>query len=287
MKKLLAAFLCCIMVISLSSCGYSEAKQNEIISMFDSFDKSQNCVILTEKLLVVRDTQYNLSEIQYNDKRCNIVLLEEDGFYAYTFDREELSVEFLFTYYESFESVLLGTETVPSNVINGFFADNCFWFRMNDPKTDEFNQIYYAWNVDTHQITIVDTDDLPQDFEYAKDNNRSKEYSFSYNSKVWNRSIDVTDNNTKITKTIDKSVLNTFEEGQKISRMRHMKLFDVAHVFERDGDVYFASFFEVGPLGDPCYYYVVKWNFETEECDFYTSFYFEEFQDHIYDMYIF
>ncbi len=235
----------------------------------------------------MKDTSYDLSEIKYNDKQCNIVFLEQTGFYSYIYNRERSSVEFLFTYYDGFETRLLGEENLPSEIINSFFGDNCFWFRMHNPETDGFNQIYYSWNVDTHKIEIADSDDIARDYEYSIDNNRSKDYSFSHKSNFTDDILEITDNKTGVVKRIDKSVLNTFDEGRKILAIAPEYPFNISRVFERDGDVYFITFFEVDFLGDPSYYYIVKWNFETEECDFYTSLYFETFQKWIDDMYFF
>ena len=100
--------------------------------------------------------------------------------------------------------------------------------------------------------------------------------------------LDVTDNQTNVTKRIDKSVMKTFDEGRKITKTRSSTswAFDILRVFERDGDIYFLSYYEVGFLGDPCYYFVTKWNFETEKCQFHTAVYFENYPNSIGDMYI-
>ena len=80
--------------------------------------------------------------------------------------------------------------------------------------------------------------------------------------------------------------MNTFEEGKKIKKTNSSTVFNIAHAFEDDGTIYFVSIFGVNPLGDPCYCYVYKWNFETEECEFYTSIHFEFYQEWVTDMYI-
>ena len=49
--------------------------------MFESFDNSENIILLTAFELVVNGTHYDLDNIKYNDQRCNIVLLDENGFY--------------------------------------------------------------------------------------------------------------------------------------------------------------------------------------------------------------
>lgn len=287
MKKILVSILCIVLVFSLTSCGCSERRKNEIASMFDSFDKSENIILLTCFELVVNGTHYDLSDIQYNERRCNIVFLEEHGFYSYVYDRDNLSVEFLYTLYETFETTSLGTEILTSAIINAFWGDDCFWFRMDDPNTDKFQKMYYSWNVHTKQVNIVDKDSIAKDYEYSNDGNRSTRYSFAYTSKPFGGDyLKITDKENGITKKIDSSILNTFEEGKKIKKAKSSTNFNISRVFEDHGTIYLVSIFGVNFFGDPCYCYVYKWNFETEECQFYTSVEFESFQEWVSDMYI-
>ena len=94
MKKILNSVVCIVLVFSLSSCGNNESQKQEIASMFDSFDKSENNILLTCFELVVNGTHYNLGDIKYNERQCNIVFLEENGFYSYIHNQDNLSVEF-------------------------------------------------------------------------------------------------------------------------------------------------------------------------------------------------
>jgi hypothetical protein len=286
MKKILVAILCFALLLSLTACGNLEHQKQEIALMFDSFEKSENIILLTAFELVVNGTHYNLDDIRYNDRQCNIVFLDENGFYSYIYDQDNLSVEFLYTLYETFETTSLRTAVLPSKIINAFWGDNCFWFRMDDPNTEEFQQMYYSWCVDTKRENIVDSDSISDDYEYSIESNRSTKYSFTYTSKLLGNYLEITDNESGITKKVDSSILNTFEEGKKIKKANSSTVFNVAHAFEDDGTIYFVSIFGVNPLGDPCYCYVYKWNFETEECEFYTSIHFEFYQEWVTDMYI-
>ena len=283
MKKILVTILCFALLLSSTAC----VNQNQDIAlMFKSFDNSENIILLTAFELVVNGTHYDLDNIKYNDQRCNIVLLDENGFYSYTYNQDTLSVEFLYTLYDMFDTTSLGTEILPSEIINAFWGDNCFWFRMDDPDTEEFQQQYYSWCVDTKQVTIVVSDSISNDYEYAKDSNRSTRYSFTYTSKPFGNYLEITDNESGITKKVDRSVLNTFEEGKKIEKANSSTIFNIAHAFEKDGCIYLASIFGMNPLGDPCYCYVYKWDFESEKAEFHTSVIFESYQEWVSDMYI-
>ena len=285
MKKIVIAVFCIILVFSLTSCNY-EKREQEIASMFDSFEKSENIVLLTCFELVVNGTHYDLEDIKYNEQRCVIVYLEENGFYSFVYNQDTLSVEFLYTLYETFETTSLGTEILPSQYFNSFWGDDCFWFRIGNPENDRFQHKYYSWNIHTKQVEIVDSDSISDNQEYSEDSNRSTKYSFEHTSKAYGEFLEITDNESGITKKVDSSILNTFDEGKKIAESKPSTIFNISHAFEDDGTIYFASIFGVDPLGNPCYCYVYKWNFETEKCEFYTSIYFESYQEWVSDMYI-
>ena len=286
MRKILLIFICIVILCSSTSCTYYEHQSQDFTSLFDSFDKSENLILLTCFELVVNGAHYNLDDIRYNGQLCHIVFLEEDGFYSYVYTQDDLSVEFLYTRYETFEVTSLGSEILPAKIIHAFWGEDCFWFRMDDPSTEEFQQMYYSWNIHTKQSTIVDSDCISNDFESSEDSNRSTRYVFSYTSKLFGSYLEITDIQSGITKKVDHSVLKRFEEGQKIRKLNASTRFNISHVFEDNGTLYFATLLGVNPLGDPCYCYVYTWDFETEACEFYTFVYFDSYQEWVTDMYI-
>ena len=87
-------FLCVAALLTFSSCGYSDNTQERIIAMFDSFGYSPNGVFLTWDDLVIGETHYERDQFSYQDKGCEIVFLDDPGFYSYTYDPEQLTVEF-------------------------------------------------------------------------------------------------------------------------------------------------------------------------------------------------
>lgn len=286
MRKSIAIFLCVIALLTFSSCGYSDKKQERIIEMFDSFGYSPNCVFLTWDDLVIGETHYERDQFSYQDKGCEIVFLDDPGFYSYTYDPEQLTVEFLLTDYQTFDVTFLGSATLPSEIIRAFFYDDCFWFRTDDPENDEFGQLYYTWNVNTQIATVMDCDDVTVDEGYM-DHERSEDYSVS--DSYGEARISVTCHQTGETKTINSSVLNDFAEGRKIRNALRANIFTTftyITYFERQGDFYFVFYFEVGFLGYPCCYYVVKWNFETEESSYYSSVFYETYPNSFTDFYV-
>ena len=213
--------LCAALLLAVFCACQQQAKQ-AVVSMLDSYEQAEDMVLLTCFELVVNGTHYDLDDIQYQGQQCNIVFLEEDGFYSYTEDAQNpRSVEFLYTSYETFETISLGTEILPSKIIHAFWGDDCFGFRMDDPNVDEFHQMYYIWNIQTKQATLAASDSISDDYERSKDSNRSARYSFAYTSKSFAGSyLEITDNESGITKKIDRSILKTFAEGKKIQKGR-------------------------------------------------------------------
>ena len=86
--------------------------------------------------------------------------------------------------------------------------------------------------------------------------------------------VKITEKSTGITKTVGKKNLKTFPEGKKIYRAGPSagKCIATARVVSGD-DIYFLFRFSVAlpDNGVDCYYYIVKWNFHTEECTFITT----------------
>lgn len=298
MRKVLLTLLLTVFAISSVACGpYSDPADVE--NMFNSFEQADNYILLTHLELVVRGEHYLRSDIKYMEKEMDILFLEESGFYSYVFDPETAIATYLFTIYDGFETTKLGDATVPSDkVINAFFGDGCFWFRIDDPTTDEFEQCFFCWNTSDKTACIVD--DVTDDYEYSKDNNRTKEYTFETdnyyddnNNDIFNIDPDdfneymtVTKKSTGEEKVFSKEVLGTFREGLEIRAMSSSTYFAPRDAYIVGEDIYIPLSFGVGMFADIEYYYIVKWNFEIEECTFFTWTRFEPYQYRIDDFII-
>ena len=288
MRFVICFLLIVAIMLSCVSCSLpfsvGQTTPEDVETMFNSFNKSEDYVLLTLFELVIKGEHYDRSEIKYNGKETNIVFLEEDGFYSYTYSAEDLLVELLYTTYDSFETTELYETELPSKMLDGcHYVDNCFWLRLDDPSTDKFKQIYYCWNVVDKTEKIVD------EFPYSVlsvDNNRTKDYTFIYHSGAFNNTLDIIDNDTGVNKIITKSILRTFEEGKQISRLNSSVVFAPKQVYVIGDDIYFTASVGIGFLADIQYYYILKWNFNTEECTFITSTRFDKFQEWVDDMII-
>ena len=273
MKKAFVSVVLILCMFFLTSC-YPD--QEEVRIMFESFEQSDDYVLLTLEELVIGGVHYKRSEIKYNGKETTIVFLEQNGYYSYTYDEIDFHVEFLFTTYDDFNTVVIGETTLPNKEKNSFYADDCFWFRFYDSAKEE--QDYYGWSVIDKTPRIVD--DFDHDYEYSEDNNRTKDYTLHHESKIYGSWHEITDNKTGEKKRLDKSVLDTFEEGRKLKEYYNAETvfspgqyFSPGQVYIIGDDVYFVAALYVGILEE--YRYVVKWNFNTEECEFITWTYFD------------
>ena len=278
MKKLFSIFGIILLMFTMASCSLSEKDIKEIDDMFKSFEHNSNYVLLTCFELVICDEHYNRSEIKYNEKVSNIVFLEQDGYYSYTYDEDSLYVEFLYTTYKNFETILLGTTNVPEKIINAFWDNNVYCFRMDDPETEEFKQIYYCWDIKDKKTYILDTND---EVEYSEDNNRNHDYLLKHNSKIFNDTFEITNKETNVKKIIDISILDSFDEGKKIKKAnkKFNVTFDPSQVYIIENDFYFVIGFCPGLFGGKDYHYIFKWNYETEECSYISTINFEYYQE--------
>lgn len=269
MKKFILFLWIILIVFSFTSCfGYSDPE--EVEEMFTSFNHSENYALLTHFQLVVNGEHYERSEIKYNGKDTDIVFLEESGFYSYAYSEEDSIIEFLFTTYYNFEVTKLGEMTLPTTeFVHSYFYNNCFWIRMHANPDDEVDFIHYCWSTLEKTGHLVDNYDF---YNCLPDYNRSNDYTFSYKSSLFIEELTIVNNDTGVEKKINKSILKTFEEGIKISNSNSSTRFRPDRVYAIDDDIYFISSFGVGPLSTTAYYiYIVKWNFNTEECTFVTS----------------
>ncbi len=285
MKKVILVLMVIIIIFSFTSCFPGANDPDEIESMLNSFNHSENYVILTHFQLVVRGKHYERSEIKYNGKDTEIVFLEENGFYSYAYSKEDSSIEFLFTTYDNFEVTKLGEMTLPTTeFVHSYFYNNCFWIRMYANPDDEVDFIHYCWSTLEKTGHFVDNYDW---YNRLPDYNRSSDYTFSYKSSLFIEELKIVNNDTGVEKKINKSILKTFEEGIKISNSNSRTVFRPDRVYVVDDDIYFISSFGVGPLSTTAYYiYIVKWNFNTEECTFVTSTHFDYYQEWVDDMII-
>ena len=287
MERLLMFLIGILMLLGVSSCNYSDEYVKQVDDMFESFGYNDDYVLLTLFELVIKDEHYIREDIKYNGKLSNIVFLEQEGFYSYTYDEESLFVEFLFTTYENFEVEELGTMILPSSSSAMKWGNYCYWIRVDDPEKDGFNPIYYCWDVKSKTMHIEKEYFIEgKDYKYDSDNFRNDDFVLESKSNMFGSILDITDKKTNINKIIKKSILNKFEEGKIIKSHKSQTSFSPDQVYIDDRDFYITLSFGAGFLSEHHYIYVIKWNFDTEEVSYYTSTYFDYYQEWVDDFII-
>ena len=293
MKKItsiLLVLLLCLLPFNLTSCFNSEEKIQEIKDTFDSFENSDQYILITPKEIHVGKQITKIADLKYENEPCHIIYTVENGAYAYACESaSDLSVNIVFIEYDTFEIKLLSTVEVPSQIIIAEHYNNQLYFRMDDPKTEEFNQVYFVYDINTAQTHTIDTDDITVDFEKSADHNRSDVFTINRHMGFMQNELRVTNKETGKSRNISNSLLNTCNEGKTIIKLgrRDLGLGPVG-ACEKNGDIYVAYFYITdGSWGDPSHCYIMKYDFDEHNLEYYTSIFFEVYPEHVCDLYIF
>ena len=293
MKKItsiLLVLLLCLLPFNLTSCFNSEEKIQEIKDTFDSFENSDQYILITPKEIHVGKQITKIADLKYENEPCHIIYTLENGAYAYACESaSDLSVNIVFIEYDTFEIKLLSTVEIPSKIIIAEHYNNQLYFRMDDPKTEEVNQVYFVYDINTAQTHTIDTDDITVDFEKSADHSRSDVFTINSHMGFLRNYLRVTDKETGKSRKITNSQLTTCEEGKAIVKLGRINLgTGVTTAFEKDGDVYVLYYYITdGFLGDPCHCYIMKYDFDDNTMEYYTSIFFEKYPESACDLYIF
>lgn len=276
-----------LIFLGLRSCVRSVTgeKSEEIAEMFQSFPQSNDLVLLTRHELVIRGVRVARDDIKFNGLYSPIVSLDSDGFYSYVIDDTTLRMTFLYTTYADFKAEVLGEVTLPSKLsFSCFFYDESFRYRLSVPVDDHYESICYCWSIKDREAVETEYFDpySPEDCT----NYRDSDYTITSESLPFRTKLKITEKSTGITKTVDKTILNTFTEGKQIKRSHSSTSFVPERAYVVGDDVYFTAFFGVDGWADDLYIYVLKWNFRTEECSFVGYVHFDSYQKRVDDFII-
>ena len=291
MKKFKKILTIGLLVTTLTSCGSSDKKRQQVMDTFNSLKYTDAYIIKANGLLFIGENIIKTSNIKYEDQKCEIITLEKDGFYSYTYNEDENIINLLYINYDMNIKFLDSIE-IPSyiDVISAFANDDCFYFRIFDFEDGFMTVRYMIYDTSTKEIEYIDKNNLDVN-EYAIDRNRIKNYEYKFHDdrSFGKDSIEITDKNTKVTKKIDASILKTFEDGKKIEKCTKMNIsnnFDISKIFEKDGDFYILNRYVYGGFQYTVFNYILKWNFETEKTEVYTAISFPGYQTTADDFYI-
>ena len=272
MKKIITLILI-ILLFLLTGC---KSKINKINKMFETFPCNENFIAVTGYELIVCGKRYDRNEIKYEDRKVAIEQTQSDGFYGYTYDKKTQIIKLLYVYYENLEMKLIATKTLPEyDLIGSGFVENKYYFYYNKVVEEENSWHYdrYLFKVDAISLE-EEIELLPEEWELESYRTSEYKYEYHYSSFSYD-TLDVT-NKDGITKRIDKKILRNLNEAKQLKKHYLRTMYDFVSWFDKDGDIYIGSLY-VNSFEGPCYYIILKWNFDTEECEFYSYLYFDKY----------
>ncbi|MBQ9784012.1 MAG: hypothetical protein IJW29_00775 [Clostridia bacterium] len=296
MKRFLKPFvlLLCVLLLlpTLFSCVNWEQRKAEADAMFQSFDNSRNYVFFTLYELHIGERVIPIKNLRYGGQVCNLVFCTPDGVFAYVYDTTFAAkpatpnFHIVLIDYETLQMTLMASVYLPDEVINTGHYQNKLYFRY-DPGKDK-DQRYLVYDIATQEISYAGTNNVGL-IENPHDHNRSQRYTFSDEllKDLTLYQLRITDKQTNKVFKVNKKLLDTCKEGKQILKTApRLAIGGMGSVYEKDGKIYIPMLYEVGFLGSPCYWFIVIYDPNTNTMEYYTSIYFEEYPEGIFDLYI-
>ena len=270
----------------------SPEEQAEIKAMFDGFSITTDPIVLVTSggVFCVGNTQK--TDLYFEGEGLRDVVCLEEGIYSFTYepDTDYTEVNVLLTPYDTLIPERIGGMTISHFAANVEYRDGCLYFRTDDPEVKKFHQLYYIYDLHTGETYTRDSDDEEfSNLETSLDHNKSQKYKMSYRTRFLDVYYEITDRTTNETKRIKTELVKECEEGKAIweASRKGKYLIQPIPIYEKDGVIYLACLFQdTGTGWGPCHWFFLKYDFDTESVEYYTSFYFEEYQKHICDMFI-
>ena len=298
-KYIIFLLLLAILTLHCTSCTDSEEKIQKSKDTFASFDNSEQFVFVIDDEIRVGNRVTKISDIIYNGDPCNLIYPDINGMYVYSAESHmDTSIDIVYVEYESLETTLIKSLSLPKKLITVNLINDIFYFRMDDPEVEEFKQMYFLYDMKTDQTSTADADDL---IEYVEQSDRDYEHYYNFERfslstigtsslfrKGFAHKFYITDNQTGMTRLLDESLLHTCEEGKNILSFGEDNVALLTYCgYEKDGYVYLLfSCLADNFFGEPVHYFIMKYDFDSHTAEYYTSVYYELFPDSIIDLYI-
>ncbi len=279
--KLFCILIIVLICISLISCT-NDKEQQEIINAFNGFEYNYNYILQTPDEFHLGKLVIPNSELKYNGYWCKFLTSTDTCAYGYATNEDRTVAYIVSLDYKSLDISLCVEVALPSDLIYASFYNNSFYFRTNDPSTEEFKQMFTLYDMTTQKISQSNTDNI--DLIEHREIFKCGDYEFSCPDFPLSGSLKMEIKNTK-TNTIKKfstKVLKNCEEGKIICKLPESNInlggtpSDVDVIGD---DIYILCYQSVGFLGYPSYYFIVKYNFHTENIEYYSTIYFENDPD--------
>lgn len=286
--KLACLALVALMCFLFTSCT-NEKEQQKIIDAFNSFESSDDYIFQTVYEFHLGKTVIPNSKLTYNEQRCTFLTSTDTCAYGYCESEDRITTYIVCLDYETLAISLCDIVSLPSTLINASFYNNSFYFRTDDPSTEEFEQMYTVYDMSTKKISSCNTDNI--DSVEHREIYKCGDYEFSCPDFPLSGDLKMKIKSTKTNtvKYFSTSVLKKCDEGKIICKLpkNNMNLGGTpSDVHVINDDIYILCYQSVSLLGYPSYYFIVKYNFETENIEYYSTIYFKDYPENTYFFHI-
>ena len=270
-----------IIVLPILVTSNSERKQQKIIDTFESFDNTQEYVIVTQSpdRLYVRGNVVDLETLTYQEAPCHYISTTNTCAYFYSYHAESKNtVDLLSFSYQTLELSFIATVEAENEITSADYSNGEVYFVVLDEESTP-NESYLIYNIETMQSRNAGYHTVSEDiFE----NFQSEKYTITDDDTVlWAKKLLIKNNETGEEKRVRLSLLKTCEQGKKILKLDDFVAYTGAiDYYEYNGEIYIVYIFLVdGSLGYPSYAYIMKYDFDSHTMQYYTSVFMEDYPE--------
>ena len=282
MKKLIRlailGLLCCVLFLGCSD------NQVSVDSYFSSLTNEGN-FIFASKYFLIFDGRTK-EDFYYDGNKLRIIMLSDEGAYACPDSSSSSEIDLFLISYDDFSVEKINTVTLPGSFTYGGHIGNELYFRSYVKSADRNGKAYYTFfdvtGNETKQVDEFEWEELS--YSEKADSFQSENYSVESNNNriiaplIYGNGLIIEDLETKEKKTVDNRILKTCEEGKQLLSFPGGDLGGFYNALEKDGHIYLLNSFTDDAFGDPIYYLVFEYDFETETVKYVSSIYLEEFK---------
>ena len=286
-KYIISFVLLIVLIFNFSSCGYSDKETQELKEALAPYDRSNPYIFITDNDHIYTESGFvNLDDITYEGEKCHLIRPDAYGMYAYSAeDNLDLTINIIYIEYHTWEITLVKSLSLPERLYDISLIKGIFYIRMDDPETDEQKQIYFLYDMNNDQTSTVDTKDY---YAYVKMADGYADHFYNFERYTLSaittgatsfspNKYYIKDNQTGMIKELDKSLLDTCEEGKIIRSSDPFLYMNCA--YEKDGYVYLL-FGHTQGLFENENYFIMKYDFETHTLEYYATIW-EAFNDDV------
>ena len=270
-----------IIVLPILVTSNSERKQQKIIDTFESFDNTQEYVIVTQSpdRLYVRGNVVDLETLTYQEAPCHYISTTNTCAYFYSYHAEsQNTVDLLSLSYETLELSFIATVEAENEITEADYANGEVYFLVSGEDGTSI-QSYLIYHIETTQTRKVNYYTVVKS---TFDNFQSEKYTITDDDTVfWAKKLLIKNNETGEEKRVKLSLLKTCEQGKTILKLDDFFAYTGAiDYYEYNDEIYIVYIFLVdGSLGYPSYAYVMKYDFDSHTMQYYTSVFMEDFPE--------